>query len=110
MSFSAARAEVFLLPLAAADPDAVRALGVDPGILCRRIPDFLHQLVNQGEPGPTALVELQAPDDTGEIAWADLREPMDPEEALDLLPEGCSARALVCGTLSAADGELAVDL
>ncbi|MCA9542645.1 MAG: hypothetical protein KC620_27300, partial [Myxococcales bacterium] len=49
--------EVMFLPLAALDGGDWR--GLDPGVVARRIPDFVHQVLNQGRVGPTAMLELQ---------------------------------------------------
>lgn len=104
------RADVFLLPLAVAEPDAISALGFDPGVLSRRIPDFLHQLVNQGDPVPTGMLEIQSPADGQAVRWVEFREPPDPEEAFELLPDGQVARAVVLGTLAVDARELMVEL
>ena len=106
--------EVFLLPLAADDPAAIRrmchgaGMRVDPGALARRIPDFLHQLLNRGYPGPTGLLNVQAASEDGPVRWAELREVPSAEEAFAMVPEGADVRAVVTGTLGA--GEEALEL
>ncbi|MEZ5964638.1 MAG: hypothetical protein R3F56_12385 [Planctomycetota bacterium] len=105
-----ARADVFFLPLAVADPASLEALGFDTGVLSRRIPDFLHQLLNQGDPVPTGMLEVQSAADDHPVGWVEFREPPDPEEAFELLPEGQSARAVVLGALAAGGGDLRVEL
>jgi tetratricopeptide (TPR) repeat protein len=103
-------ADVFMLPFAVLDPDAVTALRVDPWVLSRRIPDFLHQLVNQGDAVPTGMVEIQTRSGRSGAAWVEMRHLPAPEEAFDMLPPGCRPRALVLGTLAASAGDLALEL
>lgn len=105
-----ARPDVFMLPLAVPDPAAVRRLGFDPGVLSRRLPDFLHQIVNQGDCGPTGMVEIQTPPDELPVRWAELAELPEPEEAFDLLPDGEIARALVLGVLRVGGEGLSIEL
>ena len=50
--------EVMFLPLAAAAGEGWH--GLDAGVLARRIPDFVHQVLNQGQIGPSAMLELLA--------------------------------------------------
>ena len=107
---SGARADIFLLPLAVADPNEIRALGLDPGVLSRRVPDFLHQIVNQGDAVPTGMVEIQSPASEQPVAWIELRELPDADAAFDLLPEGYVARAVVLGRISVEGDALAVEL
>lgn len=107
---SVPRADVFLLPLAVADPEGVNAFGFDPGVLSRRIPDFLHQLVNQGDPVPTGMLEIQSPVDGEVVKWVEFREPPDPEDAFDLLPDDHVARAVVLGILEVEADNLVIEL
>lgn len=104
------RPDVFLLPLAVSDPTGLRRLGVDPAVLARRIPDFLHQLVNQGDSGPTAMIEIQTPADEHPVRWAELDEVPEAEEAFELLPDGEYARALVLGKLWASEDVVGIEL
>ncbi len=106
----ASHADVFLLPLAVAEPERVSSAGIDPWVLARRIPDFLHQLLNDGQLGPTGMVEIQSPADEKPVGWAMLHEVPDADDAFDLIPEGESARAVMVGSLACPDGALAVQL
>lgn len=121
-------ADVFLLPLAVVDRAGLSAAGFDPDVLARRIPDFLHQLLNDGRPGPTGMVEIEAPADDeasdhrgldavpydpapGVVGgWASLSEVPDADDAFDLIPEGEAARAVVVGSIAFADGALSLQL
>jgi tetratricopeptide (TPR) repeat protein len=89
--------DVFFLPLAV--PDAASFGDLDAGVVARRIPDFLQQLLNHGEAGPSALIEIQTPPDEGPVRWVVLDEAPDFEAAFRLLPEGLVARAVVTGQL-----------
>ena len=51
--------EVMFLPLAVPEDQGFGEH--DPGVLARRIPDFVHQLLNQGQVGPTGVLEVQSP-------------------------------------------------
>ena len=95
--------EVMFLPLAV--PSLEGFGDVDAGILARRIPDFVHQVLNQGQHGPTGMLEVQSPPDEGPVTWVLMDSPPDAEEAFDLLPEGEEVRAVVTGELMpVADG------
>ena len=48
--------DVYFLPLALPEPKQFP--GLDVGVVCRRIPDFLHQLINHGKAGPIGMLEL----------------------------------------------------
>lgn len=116
--------EVFFLPLAIPDrEDLAQRLAADPtglgpralGILARRIPDFLHQLINHGDEGPTAMLEVQSPGEEGPVRWVDLEDVPDAEEAFDLLPaeeqeEVPRARAVVVGEIAVANEGVLVTL
>lgn len=106
----ATRADVFFLPLAVPAPDAISALALDPGVLGRRIPDFLHQLVNQGDPVPTGMLEVQSPGDGQPVRWVEFRELPDPEDAFELLPDGQIARAVVLGMLRSDGKDLLLEV
>jgi tetratricopeptide (TPR) repeat protein len=101
-------AQIFFLPLAVPPNEAPDA--VDFEILGRRIPDFMHQWINQGDGGPTGIVEIQSPPEDGEIRWVVLEEPPDPAAAFALLPEGEAARAIVTGSILPHDGTFDVEL
>lgn len=87
---------VMFLPLAAAPGDGWH--GVDAGVLARRLPDFVHQVLNQGQPGPTGMLEVQSPPEEGPVVWVLMDTPPEPEEAFDLLPDD-GVRAVVTGEL-----------
>lgn len=104
--------EVFFLPLAVADPAGVRkqaaaaGLRIQPGVLTRRIPDFLHTLLNRGYPGPTGLLNVQASAENGPVTWAELREVPSAEEAFAMIPDEAESRAVVTGNVGVGDGAL----
>lgn len=98
--------EIFFLPLAVAEPDAFEVH--DPGVLARRIPDFVQQLVNQGQPGPAAMLEVQSGESP--VQWELLREPPDADQAFRLVPAEEAVRVVVFGTLAAEKGGYRVEL
>jgi tetratricopeptide (TPR) repeat protein len=91
--------DVFLLPFAVSNPDEFGDL--DAGVVSRRIPDFLHQILNHGDIGPTGLLEIQSPPEDGPVRWIVLRAPPSPEDAFGLLPDEETARAVVTGRIEA---------
>jgi len=99
--------EVMFLPLAVAAGGEWQ--GVDPGIYSRRIPDFVHQVLNEGRPGPTAMLELQSASDEGPVTWVHMDEVPDHEQAFELLPPGLDVRAVVAGEIAAVDGGVRVE-
>ena len=90
--------EVMFLPLAVPQEQGFGDL--DPGMLARRIPDFVHQVLNQGQAGPTGVLEVQSPPEEGPVVWVVMDAPPDPEEAFDLLPDNAEVRAVVTGELT----------
>ena len=95
------------LPLAATPSEAWG--GVDAGVVARRVPDFVHQMINQGQPGPTAMLELQSAADSGPITWVQLDAPPDRDEAFDLMPPQLTVRAVVTGEIEPVDGGLRLE-
>jgi len=89
------------LPLAASPDEAWGEH--DVGVLSRRIPDFVHQVLNHGQAGPTAMLELQSVEDAGPVTWVQLDTPPDRDEAFELIPPTLGVQAVVCGVLSPAD-------
>lgn len=87
--------EVMFLPLAVPEEEGFGEL--DAGVLARRIPDFVHQVLNQGQVGPTGVLEVQTPPDEGPVLWVVMDAPPDPEEAFSLLPDDADVRAIVSG-------------
>jgi len=111
VSFQASRGpEIFFLPLAVAEPSQVAAqIGVSAEILARRIPDFVHQLLNGLDSIPTGMLEVQTPPDELPVRWVNFEELPEPEEAFDLLPDDEEPQAVVLGTLeSTAEGLIVV--
>lgn len=96
--------EVMFLPLAAVPGDGWGTL--DPGVVARRIPDFVHQVLNQGQIGPTAMLELQTAAEMGPITWVQLDEPPDHEEAFDLMPDEVNVHSVVTGQVAPVEGGL----
>lgn len=95
------------LPLAV--PEEEGFAGLDPGTLARRIPDFVHQVFNQGQVGPTGVLEVQSPPDEGPVVWVVMDSPPDPEEAFALLPQGADVRAVVTGEILPVAGGLRIE-
>lgn len=100
--------EVMFLPLAAAPGQAWGA--IDAGVVSRRIPDFVHQMLNQGQAWPTAMLELQSASEDGPITWVQLEAPPDREEAFELMPPQLSVRAVVAGEIEPVDRGLQLEL
>lgn len=99
--------EVMFLPLAV--PDEERFGDCDPGVLARRIPDFVHQVLNGGQVGPTGMLEVQSPPEEGPVMWVVMDAPPEPDEAFELLPPGAEVRAVVTGELIALEEGLRVE-
>lgn len=99
--------EVMFLPLATAYGDGWR--GRDPAVFARRIPDFLHQVLNQGQIGPTAMLELQTANDDKPVTWVHLEAPPDREESFAFLPPGLDVRAVVTGEITPVDESLRLE-
>jgi tetratricopeptide (TPR) repeat protein len=96
--------EVMFLPLAAVPGEAWR--GLDAAMFARRIPDFLHQVLNEGQIGPTAMLELQTANEDRPVAWVHLEAPPDREEAFAFLPPELDVRAVVSGEVAPVEGGL----
>jgi tetratricopeptide (TPR) repeat protein len=99
--------EVMFLPLAAASTEAWRDL--DAGVFARRIPDFVHQVLNQGQAGPTAMLELQTSSDSGPVHWVELQETPDREESFELLPDDLDVSAVVTGEILPLEDSLRIE-
>lgn len=99
--------EVMFLPLAVRG--SPRWQDLDAGVFARRIPDFVHQVLNQGRAGPTSMLELQSTADQGPVTWVQLESAPDRDEAFDLLPDELDVRAVVGGEIAAAEGGLRVE-
>ncbi|MBL9077366.1 MAG: tetratricopeptide repeat protein [Planctomycetes bacterium] len=99
--------EVMFLPLAAAPGEAWRDL--DAGVFARRIPDFVHQVLNQGQVGPTAMLELQTAAEQGPVRWVQLEAPPDRDEAFELLPDDLDVRAVVTGEVLPLEDALRIE-
>ena len=100
---------IFFFPLIEAEP--VNVMGLEQGVLARRLPDFLCIFLNQGNGEKIGLLELRAADPDGQPTgeWAEFKELPEPSEVLDLLPrEG--VQAAVIGTLEHDAGHLHVKL
>lgn len=101
--------EIFFLPLAVADaPQVSAATGVAAETLARRIPDFVHQVLNGLDSIPTGMLEVQTPAEEDPVRWVVFDEPPEPEDAFDLLPDDEEPKAVVLGTLEAVTGGLQV--
>lgn len=92
--------EIMLLPLAVPEEEGFRDL--DSGVLSRRIPDFVHRVLNRGRMGPTGMLEVQTPPDEGPVLWVVMDAPPEPDEAFDLLPPDADVHAVVTGELTPA--------
>lgn len=80
-----------------------------PGLAARRVPDFVHQLLNQGEPGPTAMLELQTDVEDGPVRWMRFDQVPDRDDVFALMPMGLDVRAVVAGEIEPVDGGLRVE-
>jgi tetratricopeptide (TPR) repeat protein len=87
----------------------VEAGGLDAGVLSRRFPDFAHQVLNQGQIGPTGMLELQSPPDEGPVTWVVLDTPPEPEDAFEMLPSREAVRAVVTGEIAPVHDGLRVE-
>lgn len=99
--------EVMFLPLAAAPGDGWH--GLEAGVFARRLPDFVHQVLNQGQAGPTAMLELQSTSDAGPVQWVQMDTPPDHEDAFDLIPPELDVRAVVTGAITPVEAGLRVE-
>ena len=99
--------EVMFLPLAVTQGDAWH--GLDRVVFARRIPDFLHQVLNQGNAGPTAMLELQTATGDGPVSWVHLESPPDRDEAFGFVPDDLDVRAVVTGEVAVVDGNLRLE-
>ncbi|MFN9758938.1 MAG: tetratricopeptide repeat protein [Planctomycetota bacterium] len=93
--------EVMFLPL------AVRAGewgDRDARLHARRIPDFVHVVLNEGGAGPTAMLEMQSMPEDGVAGWVELDEPPGREEAFAMVPAELGVRAIVTGEIAPTDG------
>ena len=73
--------EIMFLPLAAVAGDGWH--GLDAGVFARRIPDFVHQVLNQGQVGPSAMLELQTASESGPVTWVEMETAPDRDEAFE---------------------------
>ncbi|MBM4060315.1 MAG: tetratricopeptide repeat protein [Planctomycetes bacterium] len=99
--------EVMFLPLAASPGAAWR--GLDAGVFARRLPDFVHQVLNRGRAGPTAVLELQTAAENGPVKWVVMEDLPDRETAFELVPAELDVEAVVSGQLDPVDGGLRVE-
>jgi len=102
-SLDALEPEVMFLPLAPGQGDWA---GHEPAVFARRIPDFMHQVLNRGHAGPTAMLELQTVADNGPVTWVDLDSVPDREDAFAMVPGDLDVRAVVTGELAPTDAGL----
>jgi len=79
---------------------------LDAAVFARRIPDFCHQVLNEGTSEPTAMLELQSVVDGGPVGWMRIDELPDREEAFAMLPPDFEADAVVVGEIAPVDGGL----
>lgn len=101
--------DVFFLPLAVEFPERFREH--DPWVLARRIPDFLHHLINASEPTPTAMLEVQTPfEEDQSVQWVQFEQAPEAEDAFDMLPPGCDVRAVVTGTIALDHEGLSIEM
>lgn len=99
--------EVMFLPLAVGNPGGFH--GLDAGMLARRLPDFVHQVLNQGQIGPTGMLEVQSPPEEGPAAWVLMDTPPGADEAFELVPDSDDVRVVVTGELSPVEGGVQVE-
>lgn len=105
--------DVMFLPFAVVGEERWHAAGgpevPNPGLVARRLPDFVHQLLNQGEGGPTAMLELQTDADDGPVKWMRFEEIPDRDDVFELMPSGLDVRAVVTGEIELAETGLRVE-
>lgn len=99
--------EVMFLPLAVPSLDGFG--DVDAGVVARRIPDFVRQVLNQGQHGPTGLLEVVSPPDELPVTWELFDSAPEAEEAFAMLPPGEPVRAVVSGEVLALPEGLRVE-
>ncbi|MFY9344523.1 MAG: hypothetical protein WAT39_18665, partial [Planctomycetota bacterium] len=99
--------EVMFVPLAWAPGESWA--GLERATWARRLPDFLHQVLNQGHAGPTAMLELQTANGDGPVTWVHVDQVPERDDAFALMPDGLDVRAVVTGEVSAADGNLQLE-
>jgi tetratricopeptide (TPR) repeat protein len=100
--------DVFLLPLAV--PEVLDHPGLDAGLLARRLPDFLHQLLNGVRGQQVGMLEIQPPPGATRERWVTLSEPPEPDEVFPMFADDEPVRAIVGGTLRYEDEILVMDL
>ncbi|MHC4815441.1 MAG: tetratricopeptide repeat protein [Planctomycetota bacterium] len=101
--------EVFFLPLALPEPRRFQL--PDAGVISRRVPDFLHQMINNGEPGPIGMLEIQtAPAPGAQVDWMLLDKSPNADEAFAMMPPNNDIRAVVSGTLRTGHDGLEVEV
>lgn len=81
----------------------------DPGLVARRLPDFVHQLLNQGDGGPGAMLELQTDGENGPVEWMRFEQVPDRDEVFELMPNGLDVRAVVTGEVELVEEGLRVE-
>lgn len=93
------------------DPGVLGEHGGLDGLLARRLPDFLHQVLNGfASGGPSGMLEIQSPPGDGPSRWVVLPEAPEPEDVLPMLGGEDSVRALVTGSLRSDGRGLVVEL
>ena len=71
----------------------------EAAVLARRVPDFLHYLLNDGRPGPTGMLEVHSPPGDEPVQWVTLRSTPSAEEIRAIMEEAGGAACLICGSL-----------
>ena len=99
--------EIMFLPLSAHTGHGWH--GLDPGVFARRIPDFVHQVLNQGQVGPSAMLELQTSSESGPVTWVEMEQAPDRDEAFEFLPAEIDVRAAVSGEIAPVEGGLRIE-
>jgi len=101
--------DIFFFPLTELRP--VAALGLENGVLARRIPHFLCLCLNDRGRDRVGFMEMRAADKDGRPTgeWASFSEVPDPDEILSFLPE-TGVEAAVVGSLVSQPNALDVHL
>ncbi len=94
------RSGIYFFPFS--EPKPVAVSGLAPGLLARRIPDFLCMCLNGTDAAEAELLEIRLTDNegvpTGE--WATLEDLPDPDDAMSFVPEEAGhVRALILGNM-----------
>jgi tetratricopeptide (TPR) repeat protein len=95
------RPALYFFPFTQAEPIELR--GLEPGVLSRRIPDFLCLCLNELDDGCAEMLEIRETDEEGVPTgkWVTLTGEMDGAEAMELLDEEDRDATVLIGSVRA---------